>query len=1023
LKALDNLKLYYAGCRDTFSKAECYETGRYIKHNFNEALELYQQAMREDDPRAYFRIAQWQEKSGELSTALSTYYLGALKNHQPCSVALQEWAEKEVAEKNLAAFLVGKLWKKKQDWQQAVGWYQKAAENGHVEAMFQTALCYQNANHPEKAKEWFEQAANNNHADSLFQLGQYYLTKPREIDKALNYYKEAAVQGSKYALHALADMSTTNGAACYLLAEMYEQGEGGLQDNLEKSIKFYVQAGELKWSQANFRLGQLYENGEKGLAKDQSTSYGYYALAACQGDLKAKTHLIQLAAAENAEAQYALGYKYYRPQGEFSEAIKWCIKADINDSSAVLPYLRQCANNEEICLQIIKYYKEEYYKEDGHDLFSNKNRCAKRIIEFYTQAIVFGSKEANFCLAQFYENKLRRLKADQEHAYRYYAIAARENHPEARDYLIKLALSNDAEAQYALGFHYYHQIKNLSEAITWCVKAEIQQHQQAAAYLTQTLGNADNYTYLQIAKCYEEDKINPSRSIQRAIEFYGKSSNLGSNTASAWLAQLYENSDSSLERDQKKSYTYYALAAYQGDPNAKNHLIELALSGNVEAQYMLGYHYYCQINDLKEAINWCVKAEMQQHPQAADYLTTTSFNADAYLQIAKCYEDDTTNSGRSTLRAVEFYGRSSELGSASASFKLAHWYENGYESLQPDQEKSYRYYALAAYQGDFNAKNHLLQLAATENSEAQYALGYHYYQQSNKLGEAIKWGVKAEIHQHPQAAQYLTQITLNAESYFNIAKTYYETDIINPERSIARAIEFYTKSSELGFSPASYRLGQLYENLSSESQAELIQACEYYALAIRQNHPDAKKALKRLASNENPEAQYLLANHFNQEKNKPHKALEWFIKADLNQHPEATKHLNERKFDAETYLRMAQQYEIDKTHLRENIPKAVGFYEKAFKLRNNKAAFALGHFFQLDHPGIKNNPERAFDYYLEAAKLGHHEVFPVLDRLGEEMNTERQKKLSLMYSSFNNSYKAAYWQNKAAEVASFQLKY
>ena len=45
MKVIDNIKLYYMGFRDDFSKAQCYEIGLHVNKNFARALELYQQAL------------------------------------------------------------------------------------------------------------------------------------------------------------------------------------------------------------------------------------------------------------------------------------------------------------------------------------------------------------------------------------------------------------------------------------------------------------------------------------------------------------------------------------------------------------------------------------------------------------------------------------------------------------------------------------------------------------------------------------------------------------------------------------------------------------------------------------------------------------------------------------------------------------------------------------------------------------------------------------------------------------------
>lgn len=71
----------------------------------------------------------------------------------------------------------------------------------------------------------------------------------------------------------------------------------------------------------------------------------------------------------------------------------------------------------------------------------------------------------------------------------------------------------------------------------------------------------------------------------------------------------------------------------------------------------------------------------------------------------------------------------------------------------------------------------------------------------------------------------------------------------------------------------------------------------------------------------------------------------------------------------------------------------------------------------------EKSPEKAFNCYLKAAKLGHKEALPPLERLGEEMSAEQQIKLSHLYEKyFKNQERADYWREKATEVANFQFK-
>jgi len=64
----------------------------------------------------------------------------------------------------------------------------------------------------------------------------------------------------------------------------------------------------------------------------------------------------------------------------------------------------------------------------------------------------------------------------------------------------------------------------------------------------------------------------------------------------------------------------------------------------------------------------------------------------------------------------------------------------------------------------------------------------------------------------------------------------------------------------------------------------------------------------------------------------------------------------------------------------------------------------------------------AFDFLLEAAKLGHARALGTLERMGGEMSAEKKMGLSALYRSFNDNKKADYWLAKAQQVEGFKFR-
>ena len=93
------------------------------------------------------------------------------------------------------------------------------------------------------------------------------------------------------------------------------------------------------------------------------------------------------------------------------------------------------------------------------------------------------------------------------------------------------------------------------------------------------------------------------------------------------------------------------------------------------------------------------------------------------------------------------------------------------------------------------------------------------------------------------------------------------------------------------------------------------------------------------------------------------------------------------------------------------------------KIERRTKAFRLAQLYQVDRPEQKKDIGLAFDFYIEAARLGHPEALAPLARLGEEVSATRQLALSSLYGAFfHNPAKHDYWRNKAQEVDEFKFK-
>lgn len=191
-------------------------------------------------------------------------------------------------------------------YEEAVGWYQKAADLGHKDAMCDLGYCYEFEKGVTKdlasAAKWYMKSANLGNAVAQCNLAYCYYAGngvTKNLVEAVKWYKKAAEQG-----HIRAQ---------YNLALCYQNGDGVAKDPLE-AVKWYKKAVEQGDSDAQLNLGYCYEMGN-GVKKDIHKAVELFRSSAEQG---------------NAIAQYNLGICYKNGRGvavDLAEAKKWFQKA------------------------------------------------------------------------------------------------------------------------------------------------------------------------------------------------------------------------------------------------------------------------------------------------------------------------------------------------------------------------------------------------------------------------------------------------------------------------------------------------------------------------------------------------------------------------------------------------------------------------------------------------------------------------------------------------------------------------
>ena len=173
------------------------------------------------------------------------------------------------------------------NYEKAVCWWKKAAEQDNVGAQFNLGNCYYEGKgvHEdyEKAVYWWKKAAEQGNVGAQINLGnRYYEGKGvhEDYEKAVYWWKKAAEQGNVYA--------QTNLGICYLNGE-------GVHEDCEMAVYWWEKAAEQGHAEAQYNLGRICYNNE-----DYEKAVYWLTKAAEQG---------------HAEAQYNLGRCYRWGEG------------------------------------------------------------------------------------------------------------------------------------------------------------------------------------------------------------------------------------------------------------------------------------------------------------------------------------------------------------------------------------------------------------------------------------------------------------------------------------------------------------------------------------------------------------------------------------------------------------------------------------------------------------------------------------------------------------------------------------
>lgn len=198
------------------------------------------------------------------------------------------------------------------DLKKAGEWYIKAALQGNSHAMTQVASLFFQAGNNQEALNWYQKAAQLKEPGALYQMGLFHETGlglPANYQKAADYYQEAATLGNEKAKLAL--------------ARMLQYGLG-LPKDIERAAGLYKELANNHYPYAQYQLALLYVSGQLG---EQMISQGKALLqeASKNGNRSAEKTLSRLSCGQEK-------------QGSFIESISFNQPALLRQQSAELMY-------------------------------------------------------------------------------------------------------------------------------------------------------------------------------------------------------------------------------------------------------------------------------------------------------------------------------------------------------------------------------------------------------------------------------------------------------------------------------------------------------------------------------------------------------------------------------------------------------------------------------------------------------------------------------------------------------------
>lgn len=534
---------------------DCYQYGICTKSNELQAIQWYQKASalgcnyaKQEANKLLVQkqkrenIAKW-NREGDLAMTTNSYevaigyYQKAAEQGDVYAIEALKNAKEQLAIKQRKDNITkwneeGDYALASNDYQSAVKLYLQSAELGDADALYKLGQCYMEGKGVEAndsiACAYYEQAGELGHAEAKATLAKYL--NGEEIKK----YRHAG--------DSLLNTKDYVGAMAYYKKAIdkgdsesyYNMGLCCFMTGNNQTIDWLSKAAETNHVDAMYQLGECYQYG-KYVASNELRAINWYQKATERGHLKAKGELNKLLAIkqqrENIETWRREGDQAFEI-GEYEKAIMWYEKAieqgDVYSADAMAKARAQLEVKK--TKENIAMWNRNGDRDKGNSNYLNAINWYEKSAEYDD---VYAQRRLGDCYLQMGEKYY-------SEAFRYYQLAATQG---------------DKEAQYALG-QLYIGGKGVSvnerAAFSWYMKAA-----------------ENNYIEAQYAvgKCYEMG-VGIEKNMGNALEWYRRAANAGSVLAKIRIAECYEKGKLG-KNNHELAFSWYLDAATDGDAHAQ----------------------------------------------------------------------------------------------------------------------------------------------------------------------------------------------------------------------------------------------------------------------------------------------------------------------------------------------------------------------------------------------------------------------------------------------------------------------